>query len=153
MSKKNRHFCITRLIESASVESQQEILNELSNEGINISQSTLSKDLKELGIIKVRNKDGRFRFVQTTEKDTFHVGIMLKREVVDFMKESTTVDNLVILKTVPGNASGLSKFLDEIGWPEVAGTLASVDTVLAITRSPEEAQSVIEKLQNIITNK
>jgi transcriptional regulator of arginine metabolism len=149
MPKKNRHFSILRLIES-DVESQQGLLDSLLAEGIEVSQSTLSKDLKELGIIKVRGKDGRFKFVQTRERDVFHVGLMLKREIMDFLQDAVRVHNLVVLKTVPGNASGLSKFLDEIGWPEVVGTLASVDTVLAITQSDADAEKVIQKLQEMI---
>lgn len=141
------------MIESAQVESQQDILNELKMKGIHVSQSTLSKDLKELGIIKVRTKEGGFRFVQTMDRDRFHVGVMLKKELVDFLRTSTAVNNLVVLKTVPGNASGLSKFLDEIGWPEIVGTMASVDTVLAITRSSSDANAVLEKLEEIISSK
>ena len=74
MGKKNRHFHILKLIESEEVESQQSMLDELTKEGIEISQSTLSKDLKELGIIKIRSKEGRFRFVQTKEREIFHEG-------------------------------------------------------------------------------
>ncbi|HHS13563.1 MAG TPA: arginine repressor [bacterium] len=149
MPKKNRHFSILRLIES-DVESQQDLLDSLLEEGIEVSQSTLSKDLKELGIIKVRAKNGRFRFVQTTERDVFHAGLMLRREIMDFLRDKVRVHNLVVLKTVPGNASGLSKFLDEIGWPEIVGTLASVDTVLAITQSDEDAERVIQRLDEMI---
>ena len=150
MNKKNRHFHIIKLIESFNIQSQQELLKKLTRQGIRISQSTLSKDLKELGIVKVRGSAGSFRFVQTTDRETFHVSIMLKKELVDFLRDSTSVNNLVVLKTVPGNASGLSKFLDEIGWSEIVGTLASVDTVLAITRSNADAEAVLKRLQDII---
>ncbi|MCK5147838.1 hypothetical protein KAR48_13860 [bacterium] len=153
MSKKNRHFHILRMIELDNVESQQDLLDSLENEEVSISQSTLSKDLKELGIIKVRGKEGRFRFVQTKERDTYHAGVLLKRELVDFLRETMAIGNLVLIKTAPGNASGLSKSVDEIGWPEVAGTLASVDTVLVITPSDKDAQAVVQKLQDIILNK
>jgi transcriptional regulator of arginine metabolism len=153
MGKKNRHFHILKLIESVDVESQQALLDELSKENIHISQSTLSKDLKELGIIKVRGKEGRFRFVQTKEREIFHVGLMLKRELLDFLTESVSVGNFVVLKTVSGNASGLAKCLDEIGWSEIIGTIAGDDTILVITNSPHDAESVLKKLQDIISLK
>jgi len=153
MSKKNRHFHILRMIEQEGVESQQDLLDALEAEEVSISQSTLSKDLKELGVIKVRGKEGRFRFVQTKERDTYHAGVLLKRELVDFLRETIPVGNLVLLKTVPGNASGLSKSVDEIGWPEVAGTLASVDTVMVVTHNDKEAQTVVQRLQDIILSK
>lgn len=57
-----------------------------------------------------------------------------------------------MIRTIEGNASGVSKFLDEIGWPEIVGTLASVDTVLAITRTHADAKAAMEKLQDILTN-
>ena len=87
MPKKNRQFHILKLIESVNVESQQILLDELGKKGIQISQSTLSKDLKELGIIKIRGKEGRFRFVQTKEREIYHVGVMLKRELFDFLTD------------------------------------------------------------------
>jgi len=153
MSKKNRHFQILKLIEDTSVESQQDILSELEKEGIHISQSMLSKDLTELGIIKVRGKGGQFRFIQTKEQDTFHAGVMLKKEIVDFLRDSVAVNNLVLIKTVPGNAQGLAKTLDDINWPEIVGTVASVDTLLVVTKTDEDAKVVVEKLQNIIIAK
>ena len=151
MSKKNRHFHILKLIGSDKVESQQTLLDELEKEKISISQSTLSKDLKELGIIKVRGKEGRFRFVQTKEREVYHVGLMLKKELVDFLTDSIAVGNLVVLKTVSGNASGLAKCLDEIGWNEIIGTIAGDDTIVVITKEPNNAQSVVEKLNEIIS--
>ena len=153
MGKKSRHFQILKLIESTEISSQQDFLDSLDREGIDISQSTLSKDLKELGIIKVRGKNGRFRFLQTREREAFHVGLMLKRELMDFLTDSTTVSNFAILKTVSGNASGLAKCLDEIGWEIIVGTLAGDDTIMVITRTPEDAHLVIEKLQEIIASK
>jgi len=153
MSKKNRHFQILKLIEEKNVESQQDILNELEKDGINISQSMLSKDLTELGVIKVRGKGGKFRFIQTKEQDTFHAGVILKREIIDFLKDSIAINNLVIIKTIPGNASGMAKSLDDINWPEIVGTLASVDNVLVVTKSNQDAKSVVDKLQNIIIAK
>ena len=153
MPKKNRHVFILRLMEKSEVSSQQEFLRALKKEGIAISQSTLSKDLKELGIIKVRGKNGQFKFVQTKEREVFHVGLMLKRELVDFLTDSIPVGNFVVLKTISGNASGLAKCLDEIGWTEIIGTIAGDDTLLVITKSTKEAQLVMDKLQEIIVTK
>ena len=62
-------------------------------------------------------------------------------------------NNLVLVKTVPGNASGTAKCLDEIGWPEVVGSLASVDTVLIITKTTAHAEEVIKKIQDIVVIK
>jgi len=153
MGKKNRHFHILRLIESTSVESQQDLLDALAKDGLDISQSTLSKDLKELGIIKVRGKEGKFRFLQTKEREIFHVGVMLKKELQDFLTDTIPVDNFVVLKTVSGNASGTAKCLDDIGWPEIIGTIAGDDTVLIISKSPEDAKIVIDKLQEVLVAK
>lgn len=153
MGKKNRHFHILRLIEATPVESQQDLLNVLGQEGLNISQLTLSKDLKELGIIKVRGKEGKFRFLQTKEREIFHVGVMLKKELQDFLTDTIPVGNFVVLKTASGNASGTAKCLDNIGWDEIIGTLAGDDTVLIITKSPEDARSVVEKLQEVLVSK
>jgi transcriptional regulator of arginine metabolism len=153
MGKKNRCFTILNLIESKEVQSQQDLLDKLEKDNIHVTQSTLSKDLKELGIIKVRGKDGKFRFVQTKERDTYHTRVMLKKELLDYMRHMDVVNNLILLKTVPGNASGLSKCLDDMEWEEIAGTLASVDTVLGIALSPADAKKVMNKLQDIMDSK
>ena len=153
MPKKNRQFHILKLIESENVESQQALLDALESKGIEISQSTLSKDLKELGVIKIRGKEGRFRFVQTKEREIYHVGIMLKRELFDFLTDSININNMVILKTVSGNASGLAKCLDEIGWTEILGTVAGDDTILVIAANEMDAKKVVQRLRDIISSK
>lgn len=153
MGKKNRHFHILKIIESSNIGSQAQLLDELQKSGLDISQSTLSKDLKELGVIKVRGKEGRFRFLQTKEREIFHVGVMLKKELLDFLTDTIPVGNFVVLKTVSGNASGTAKCLDEIGWAEIVGTIAGDDTVLVITRSSEDAQTILKKLQEILESK
>lgn len=150
MRKKNRHFRILKLIDSDRITCQQDILDALHDDGVEISQSTLSKDLKELGIIKIRGKDSKFKFIQTRERDTYHTGLMLKRELGDFLREIVPVGNLVLLKTTAGNASGVSKSVDDMGWPEIKGTLASVDTVLVVTETPGTAAIVEEKLRQVI---
>jgi len=149
MGKKNRHFFIQKLVDTLTISSQQEFLDELHSEGIHISQSTLSKDLKELGIIKVRSKNGKFRFLQTKERDSFRTGVLLQREVLDYLQETTVVNNMLVCKTVLGNAGGLSRCLDNIGWPEIIATIAGVDTLLVITRSKDDAKEVDKKLHDL----
>jgi transcriptional regulator of arginine metabolism len=153
MNKKNRHFHILKLIEAVSVQSQQVLLDELAKKSIDISQSTLCKDLKELGVIKIRGKEGHFRFIQTKEREIFHVGLMLKKELLDFLTDSTQVNNLVILKAISGNASGMAKCIDEMGWPEIVGTVAGDDTILIVTRNSNDAKAVLKKLNDIIAVK
>ena len=150
MRKQTRHIQLMQVLEEEDISTQQDIIELFNQRGINISQSTLSKDLKELGVVKVRDAEGNFKLVKTKEKESFHTGVMLKRELVNFLTEMIPVNNLVLLKTAPGNASGLSKYVDEIGWPEVAGTLASVDTVLVVTCSDENAAAVISRLNDIM---
>lgn len=153
MPKKNRQFHILKIIDTVNVESQQALLNELHQKEIDISQSTLSKDLKELGIIKVRGKEGKFRFVQTKEREIYHVGIILKRELFDFLTDSQQINNMVVLKTISGNASGLAKCLDEIGWSEIVGTVAGDDTILVITRHEKDAKGLILKIKDILASR
>lgn len=153
MGKKNRHFQILKVIESVPVESQQDLLQALEKEGVEISQSTLSKDLKEMGIIKVRGRDGRFRFIQTKEREVFHISVLLRKELQDFLSDMIQVGNFVVLKTVSGNASGTAKCLDEIGWEEIIGTIAGDDTILVITKTPQDAEGIIRKLQEVLASK
>jgi transcriptional regulator of arginine metabolism len=78
---------------------------------------------------------------------------MLKKELQDFLTDTVPVGNFVVLKTVSGNASGTAKCLDDIGWSEIIGTIAGDDTVLIITKSPEEATVVLDRLQEVLVAK
>jgi len=147
--KKLRHQRIRNLIQSQVISSQHVLLRELTKKGLKISQATLSRDLNELGVVKIRTKNGQYRYVETKESESLTVQTWLEKELLAFLNEYVTVGNLVVLKTSSGNASGVAKSLDEVHWPEVVGTVAGDDTILVITRTKKDAANVMKKIKLI----
>ena len=151
-NKTHRHKEIMALVERQHLSTQSEVASALRERGMVVSQATLSKDLKELGLVKVPTEDGRFRYCLPTGDPSIHYRRILQRELVDFLVDMDSAGHLVVLKTPPGNAPGLAAALDRIHWEEVIGTVAGDDTVLVICRTPEQTDTIMERINAIIGN-
>jgi transcriptional regulator of arginine metabolism len=138
MNKGYRQGQILKLIRSKSVHTQEELAKELKSQGIAAAQVTLSRDIRELGLVKT---PGGYR--QMTPESS---GISLATIAAEFLHDVRLAQNLVVLKTAPANAGTLASTLDQARWPEVYGTIAGDDTILVITPDNDAAQSVRRKL-------
>ncbi len=134
MSKSYRQGQILKLIRSRPVRTQEELAQELRNLGINATQVTLSRDLRELRLVKTQ--DG---YRETEAED---VGPQLASLAADFLIDVRSAQNLVVLKTAPGHANSVAVSLDAEEWPEVVGTIAGDDTILVIAPDNETAARV-----------
>ncbi len=134
MSKSYRQGQILKLIRSRPVRTQEELAQELKNLGINATQVTLSRDLRELRLVKT--PDG-YR-----EMEAEDVGPQLASLAADFLIDVRNAQNLVVLKTAPGHANSVAVSLDAEEWPEVVGTIAGDDTILVIAPDNETAARV-----------
>ena len=139
--KKHRQNVIREVLQTGSGNTQEEIKEYLGRQGIKASQSTLSRDLREIGAVKLHVNGGRACYKLGSPLD------VLSKTVASFPVSFEAVNNLLIIKTAPGNAPGFCVMLDGERWSEIAGTIAGDDTVLVITRSPDDVQSVISKLE------
>jgi transcriptional regulator of arginine metabolism len=137
-SKEYRHGQILKLIRSRAISTQEELAAELRKQGINATQVTLSRDIRELGLVKT--PDG-YRQIAPPQR-----GPDLGTIVAEFLQDVRAAQNLLVLKTSPGNASPLAVALDQEEWPEVVGTLAGDDTVLVIAPDNETARALQGKL-------
>ena len=128
MNKSFRQGQIQKIIRSRNVHTQEELAEALEEAGIRATQVTLSRDIRELGILKT--PDG-YREIETLEEPpASHIDA--ERAVRDFLRDIRVAQNLVVLKTDPGGASPLAEALDHAPWPEVIGTIAGENTVLLI---------------------
>lgn len=140
MNKAYRQGQILKVIERQQIHTQDELARELAKAGLQTTQVTLSRDIRELGLAKTG--DGYHRFA--TEAPPF--GPDLATIAGEFLTDARVAQNLLVLRTSPGNASSLASALDRERWEEVIGTLAGDDTVLVITGDNAQAAAVRERL-------
>ncbi len=145
-TKAVRHAAILQLVRERPVASQNELAQGLRRAGIRVSQGTLSRDLKELGLLKGR---GGYRAVSG---ETAPLGgeSTLRRIAREFLTSSNLAGNILVLRTPPGSANTLAEALDESGWRELLGTLAGDDTILCVARSPADGRRVLERLRRLL---
>jgi transcriptional regulator of arginine metabolism len=142
MTKSYRHGQILKLIRSKNVYTQEELAQELKAVGIHATQVTLSRDVRELGLVKT--PDG-YR-----EMEDEASGIAFETLAVEFLRDVRAAQNLVVLRTAPGHASSVAVALDNEEWPEVVGTIAGDDTILVVAPDNATAENVRRKLMLLL---
>jgi len=142
MSKLVRHRRITELIGNEAIYTQEDLRNQLRRSGIHVNQATLSRDLRELGLVKTVNGYA----LPAAEEG----GPDLPTILAEFLNDVLRAQNLVILKTSPGHANSVAVALDNEEWPEVVGTIAGDDTILVIAPDNPTAQTLQKKLLNFL---
>ncbi|HLI82428.1 MAG TPA: arginine repressor [Bryobacteraceae bacterium] len=142
MSKNYRQGQILKLIRGKRIFTQDELAEELRAQGISATQVTLSRDIRDLRLVKTREG---YQEMAPEEK-----GPEFPLLAAEFVLDVRTAQNLVVLKTAPGHANSVAVALDQEEWPEVVGTIAGDDTILVIAPDRETAEVVQEKLMAIL---
>lgn len=148
MARNARHLKILEIISDKPVETQEELANALISSGFNVTQATVSRDIKELGLIKI-SEGGRQRYVKEGGKDKHYlsnIANIYRNAVLSI----TSAQNIVIIKTVPGGASTVGMNVDRLEDLDVLGCVAGDDTVLAVARTAESAKEIAEKLREML---
>ncbi len=142
-----RRQVVVDLVANEAVGSQADLAELLGGRGFNVTQATLSRDLKALGIGKIPKGRG-YAYVLPNATWEAVQGRSKPVSLDSFVKDTKLVNNLVLLKTAEGNAHVVSRTIDEMSWDEVQGTIGGSDTVMVITDSPERAQEFVGRLQS-----
>jgi transcriptional regulator of arginine metabolism len=142
--KLERHAAILRVIRERRIRNQDELRTALIPLGIHATQATLSRDIHELGLVKVSDSEGVF-YGTGTEAGALRPD--LGQLVRALLVSSDGVGPLLVLRTAAGSAGALTAAIDGAGWSEVIGTIAGDDTVLVVTRGPREREAVAERLR------
>lgn len=138
MNKAYRQGQILKLVRSRPIHTQEELARALRSLGIPATQVTLSRDIRDLGLAKT--SDG-YKQIEAEAG-----GPELAMVASEFLQDIRIAQNLLILRTPPGNANALAVALDREDWPQVTGTIAGDDTVLVVTPDPKTAEDVKAKL-------
>ncbi|PTX53938.1 ArgR family transcriptional regulator [Melghirimyces profundicolus] len=139
--KAQRHIKIREIITNRDIETQEDLVDELKNAGYNVTQATVSRDIKELHLVKVPTNNGRYKYSLPAD-NRFNPHQKLKRILTEAFVGIEQSENLIVMKTMPGNAHAIAVLIDNMDWPDVIGTIAGDDTILLICRDRERAPQV-----------
>jgi transcriptional regulator of arginine metabolism len=150
LGKPQRQHRIARLLEEQVISSQIQLVELLATEGLNLTQATVSRDLEELGAVKVRIPGGQMAYaIPELAKDRVAPEDVLKRILGEFLVEAAHSGNLAVLRTPPGSAHVVASALDRVGLPDILGTVAGDDTVLVVSPTSEGGQKISARLARL----
>lgn len=142
--KADRQRRILEIVHARTVATQGELKELLKADEIEVDQGTLSRDIRELGLVRVAAETG-FRYSSVEEASPV-VPVRSQRLVGRFVKSARKSRNLVVVRTDPGNAQAVSLAIDHLAWPEVVGTVAGDDTLLVVVEERASAARVAKKI-------
>lgn len=149
MSKGQRHIKIREIIASKDIETQDELVEELRNAGFNVTQATVSRDIKELHLVKVPLMDGRYKYSLPADQ-RFNPQQKLRRHLRDAFVGIDSAGHLVVMKTLPGNAMAIAALIDNLDWDKIVGTVSGDDTILIVCRTEEDTEIITEKFLEML---
>lgn len=144
ISKRARQGKILEVTRNRQVHSQEELSSILRHEGIDVTQATLSRDIRELGLVKLR---GGYRVSGESRPEL--PDEMLRRAFKQFVVQTGVSGNIVMIKTSTGNAHSVCVVLDAAQWPEILGTVAGDDTIFVLLRSNSRGGRVLRRIQEL----
>jgi transcriptional regulator of arginine metabolism len=157
MQKNTRQRAILSLIAARPVRSQEELAQLLEQQGYEVTQATISRDIKELGLMKVPLKNGngsaqQFKYVEPGVGSAQSYTSRLHRFVAELVTDIKGAVNQIVLRTPPGSAMMLASAIDSAEWPEILGTIGGDDTVLVIIDKAEHLGMIMQRFKDMQTN-
>lgn len=147
--KYNRHARILDIVENFEIETQDELAEKLREIGQDVTQATISRDIKELRLVKVLSQTGKYRYSALN-----HESANTSDRLMVILKEAFVscdyANNILIIKTLPGMAQAVGATVDSLGWNDVVGTIAGDDNILIICRAEKIAEDLMEKFTRIV---
>lgn len=144
-----RQVAILDIIEKQEIETQEELASALNARGIRVTQATVSRDIKELRMLKVLTPSGKYKYATGDQADN-NLTDRFIRMLAESLLSVSSANNLIVVKTLSGSANVAAEALDSMHWPEVLGTLAGDNTVLLIIRSNEETITVTSRIREMM---
>ncbi len=144
-----RHSKILEIIENNEVETQEELAEELRKSGFNITQATVSRDIKELRLIKTLSESGKYKYATIRPQGSE----LVDKHVKVFTEAVLSIDyasNIIVVKTIPGAAQGAAAAVDAMNLGEIVGSIAGDDTIFAVARSEKKAIEMVEKFRKLV---
>lgn len=147
--KSKRHSKIIEIIKSTAIETQEELAEELKKAGFDVTQATVSRDIKNLKLVKKQDNIGHYRYAIIEEEKNEMVD-RLSNILSNTVTSVENVDKMVVVKTISGSASAAAEAIDTLHLGEIAGTIAGDNTIFILVRSLEEAETLVSRILEMI---
>lgn len=147
--KSVRQMKIRELITSQIIETQDDLVESLRAAGLQVTQATVSRDIKEMQLVKVPIEDGKYKYSIPQETRTHSIS-KLKRTLSDHFLHIDFTDNMVVMKCLPGTANAIGAMIDNMEWVEVMGTICGDDTILLICRTKTQSTEIVDRLLGLM---
>ena len=147
--KNLRQEKIISLITNYEIETQEELIGMLYKEGFQVTQATVSRDIRELKLSKIATGNGKQKYIILKNDDSY-LGDKFIRVLRDGFVSMNMAQNILVIKTVQGMAMAVAAAIDAMGLHEIVGCIAGDDTIMCAIRSTEEAKFVMEKIRKIV---
>lgn len=145
-----RHAKILEIISNKDIETQEELAEELKKIGIEVTQATVSRDIKELKLIKVLSSSGNYKYAAIAPTEN----VLSDKLVSIFSHTVLTIDyvgNIIVIKTISGSGSAAAETIDSLNWDGIVGTLAGDNTIFVLARNNEKAEELVGRFKKLIS--
>lgn len=149
-NKSYRQRLIQDLIEKEFISTQSEIADHLHAQGVKVTQATISRDVNELRLVRVPAGEGRHRYRNTTLAEEDDVMSELSQRFQLFVRDVDVGENIIVIKTDEGHATGIAYVIDKLNHSDVVGSLAGQNTIMLIARDTAKAQSLFEQFEALL---
>ena len=146
--KGNRHAKIIELIHKNHIETQEELADYLHREGFNVTQATVSRDIRDLKLTKIPGENGKQRYVIHQNESLLNEKYI--RVLKDGFVSMDMAQNILVVKTVSGMAMAVAAAIDAMKLKEIVGSIAGDDTIMMAVRTVEDTECVMEKIRNML---
>lgn len=147
--KYSRHAKILELIEKYHIETQEELAEKLKEHGMDVTQATVSRDIKELRLIKVMSDNGSYRYASISPNES-NISNKLLRVFAESFVSCDYANNLLVVKTLPGMAQAAASAVDSLKWADIVGTIAGDDTIMIACRTEKIAEELVGRFNRMI---
>jgi transcriptional regulator of arginine metabolism len=148
--KIHRQIKVKELVERLVIRTQDELAEALRGEGIDVTQATVSRDIKEMLLVKVPTGDGGHRYAFPSEHSITVSAARLEKTFQDSVLSINSSGNIVVLRTLPGTAQAVAYVLDNIRWCEIIGTVAGDDTIFIVVKPEKDVPKVVERFESMM---
>lgn len=148
--KQRRHAVLRRVLQQTRARSQADLQAALAQANIYVSQATLSRDIKALGLVKMPLPDQHYRYVMPDAQVQQRRYERLQMAFRHYVTSYDHAGNLLVMKTSPGSAQAVAQDIDAMAWEEILGTVAGDDTILVVTRSVRAVKRLHERFQQLL---
>ena len=147
--KSPRHSLILDIIAHNNIETQEELAEYLQRRGVNVTQATVSRDIKELRLLKVLGDGGGYKYA-TAEYAEQGLSDRFIRIFSESVLSMASANNLIVIKTLTASANAAAEAIDSLKWPEIVGTLAGDNTILVIVQNDDEVEAVLARFKTLV---